>query len=106
MFIIEVKKKGKDGEFSFKDLEMFHQECYGGKIKVESLGDRDWLLTCQRCSQQCELGGKGREDGIPRIIRTAIDGQEREVSAYGELDKEWGQRAHFKFHVIQKNETK
>ncbi|GAH71597.1 unnamed protein product [marine sediment metagenome] len=54
MFTIDVKEKGKNEEFSFKDLEMFHQECYGGKIKQNYEGP-NWRLTCQRCGQWCAV---------------------------------------------------
>lgn len=44
MFTIEVKKRGKDEEFSFKDLEMFHQECGAGKIKPKPYNT--WYTGC------------------------------------------------------------
>lgn len=40
MFTIEVKKKEKDEEFGFEDLEMFHKEC-GGRIKQEPHHEHD-----------------------------------------------------------------
>jgi len=36
IFTIEVKKREKDEKFSFEDLEMFHQECFGGSIEKVS----------------------------------------------------------------------
>lgn len=76
MFTIEVKKKEKDEEFSFKDLEMFHQECLGGKIEQEKSKDTSFPrgLTCQRC------GGFECVDqpGVVEIILTSTDGQKRD----------------------------
>ncbi|PJC28959.1 hypothetical protein CO010_00955 [Candidatus Shapirobacteria bacterium CG_4_8_14_3_um_filter_39_11] len=71
MFTIEVKKREKDEEFSFKDLEMFHQECYGGKIK--------WIgaaLECKRCRGNIPFSGREEK----KIVLTAIDGEERRLS--------------------------
>ncbi len=84
MFTIEVEKKEKDEEFGFKDLEMYHKECIGGRIKQkpycinkitssnqhakdEGFGflksaEEDggtirnfWGLTCQRCNASIEI---------------------------------------------------
>lgn len=82
MFTIEVKKKEKDEEFSFEDLEMFHQECYGGKIKVDSCspdgtgGEGAQLLECERCGESIRVLVSGH---TATIIKTAIDGQERKI---------------------------
>ena len=100
-FTIEVKKKEKDEEFSFKDLEMFHQECCGGKIrkkqyyhgigrlsedKLENPLDINdsaydnfvpgWELTCQKCGVIKLI--LADPQGI-NIIKTAIDGEERNI---------------------------
>ena len=82
MFTIEVKKKGRDEKFDFYDLELFHQDCYKGKIKLLSCssdgtgGKGAWLLTCQRC-------GESRiilvQEHTAIIIKTAVDGQERNL---------------------------
>ena len=80
MFTIEVKKKAEDEEFSFKDIEMFHQECMGGKIEItksdlsSDMGGHN--LTCKRCGTQkeIEIG-----DETINIIKTVIDGQERKI---------------------------
>ena len=99
MFTIEVKKKGKDEEFGFKDLEMFHQECYGGKIKQSQYREReeDWMLTCQRCGQWCVISGD-LEDGVPRIVKTVMDGQERKIHTF--TRGRWN--VDFEVRVIQK----
>ena len=48
MFTIEVMKKDKDEKFSFRDLELFHGDRNGGKIKqVFRVGV--WWFTCERC---------------------------------------------------------
>lgn len=80
MFTIEVGRKGKDEEFRFEDLEMFHGECYGGKIEIKpdsspGLRPSSRNLDCMRCHSI--VNGVGEED-IVKIIQTAIDGEERE----------------------------
>lgn len=79
-FTIEVKKRGKDEEFSFEDLELFHQECFGGEIKITqsefSHIPRGYNLTCQRCKSEREIDIRIEAIGI---IKTAIDGKEREM---------------------------
>ena len=86
MFTIEVEKRGKDDEFKFKDLKMFHHECYGGTIKCDYQGGY-WELSCQRCGLETAVhityrSGVGREDSEEtiNIIKTAIDGRERNIS--------------------------
>ena len=99
MFTIEVRKKEKGEEFDFKDLEMFHQECYGGKIEAEDVElpgeyipgiQREGLeiekgvtlpefkvrLYCQRCRQGILIETEKRTG----IVKTAIDGEERKIS--------------------------
>ena len=71
MFTIEVEKKGKDEEFTLEDLEMYHEECYGGKIEAT---DED-LLSCKRCGYFEEID----KDIALTIIKTVIDGQERKT---------------------------
>ena len=98
-FTIEVKKKRKDEEFGFKDLELFHKECFGGKIKQRHVG-KVWSLNCQRCGVSCTIEVAGR--GTVRIIDTAIDSQERKVNAYSE---EWQSWTESHTLVVQKAET-
>ena len=71
-FTIEVVKQDNDSEFSFEDLEMFHKECYGGKIKQLKTQDR-WTLSCARCSISISVDLEEGRD----IIRTAVDGEQR-----------------------------
>jgi len=75
MFTIEVGKKTKDEEFNFEDLEMFHQECRGGKIK-QKLDDHAgtlWAFTCQRCKDSRIMPAYNAAE----VIQTAIDGRKR-----------------------------
>jgi hypothetical protein len=75
VFSIEVKKKGKNEEFSFEDLEMIHADCYGGKIgKQYDKKEKSWWLTCARCGQSIKIFTEGQTS---EIVRTAIDGKER-----------------------------
>ena len=104
MFTIEVKKKGKNEEFGFEDLEMFHKEC-GGQIKPKSyhvkgyhseihkgfmvLGSKEafeepvnrnlWVLTCQRCRASIEIEVEPEFEAT-KVIATAVDGEEREIT--------------------------
>lgn len=94
-FTIEVKKKAKDEEFSFEDLEMFHRECCGGKIKVEeysfcggghrrngevfAYADRGIRLICLRCGLRKILDYKN-EEAVAGLFKTAVDGQKRKLT--------------------------
>lgn len=83
MFTIEVKKRGKDEEFSFEDLEMFHKECGGGRI-MQELEDAvccpsDWTLICQRCGASIEIKAKPNFQ-TAKVIATAVDGEERKIT--------------------------
>lgn len=97
MFTIEVKQRGKDEEFHFRKLELFHQECYGGRIFTDSLGTRIdvegegetktsiselpvFELTCSRCKRTMWI--LEQSEAPAEVIKTAIDGQERKISGY------------------------
>jgi len=85
-FTIEVKKKEKDEEFEFKDLEMYHQECYGGKIKIEVTEETEsasstchtlFKLSCTKCGREIYLD---KNSTFPaEIIKTSVDGKERKI---------------------------
>ena len=75
VFSIEVNKKRKRDEFTFEELEMFHGDCYGGRIEKDfDKKERSWSLTCSRCGQSIRVFTEGQTS---EIIRTAIDGKER-----------------------------
>ena len=75
VFSIEVKRMKKQDEFSFEELDMFHGDCYGGRIEKEfDKEGRSWSLTCSRCGQSIKVFTEGQTS---EIIRTAIDGKER-----------------------------
>ena len=78
MFTIEVEKKGKDEEFGFRHLRLFHQECYGGKIEQNHWEEEEWRLICQRCKQKRDIN---EGDQTILIIQTAIDGEKREIKS-------------------------
>ena len=92
MFTIEVKKKKKDEEFSFKDLEIFHKECMGGRILVSTQKIKEqrvylnivdlniYVFECKRCGRKV---GVDIDSYNPEyIIKTAIDGQERKIKGF------------------------
>ena len=88
MFTIEVKKKEGDKDFTYKELELSHLGCGGGKIEAsehrEASGQIDYFfgkidLRCKRCTKTFYLYA----DGIAEISKTAIDGKEREIKSEG-----------------------
>jgi hypothetical protein len=88
-FTIEVKKKEKDEDFKFEDLEMYHQECYGGEIKIEVTEETDrnedikyalFKLTYTRCHRTIYLNINSNFPA--EIIKTSIDGKEREIKGF------------------------
>jgi hypothetical protein len=79
-FTIEVR--GKKGNEGFCDLELFHKECYGGKIKiVRGICDL-WELICLACCARVVVN-EGRE--TVEITQTAIDGKERKIGGNHEV---------------------
>jgi hypothetical protein len=61
---IEIEKREKGEEFKFEDLLMYHQDCYGGKIKIEVIKKQEDLsqrhynlfkLICVRCGREIYL---------------------------------------------------
>jgi len=72
-FRIEVKKRDQNENFAFVDLELFHLDCFGGKILRQSRSQNSWTLRCERCNCQYEISHASVAD----VIKTAIDGQKR-----------------------------
>lgn len=93
-FTIEVKKKEKDEEFSFEDLAMFHKECYGGRMRIQT--DPSLKLICQRCRVEVALSSLA----VAEIVRTAMDGQERK----GDWNWSYGVKTH-EITVIQRGQS-
>jgi len=75
MFTIEVVKKGKDEEFGFGDLELFHQECRGGEVKCQD-DITNQTFRCERCGEVVRTSKTGTK---LEIVLTAIDGKERQL---------------------------
>lgn len=94
-FTIEVQKREKDEKFGFGDLEMFHQECQGGKIIQESTNYASWNCECTRCGQDISLGIHNND--TVRLINTAIDGEERKI-----LDTWYENWSDFRVSVVQR----
>lgn len=92
-FTVEVEKKGKDEDFAFSGLKMWHQECYGGALvqaqkqdsevlggfRFDSTSDTGgptlWTLACRRCGASTWL----KDSDVLDIVKTAIDGQKRSL---------------------------
>ncbi len=79
-FTIEVKEK-KDGE-EFCDLELFHKECYGGRLKIVRGVCDLWDLICQSCCARVVVN-EGRE--TVEITQTAVDGKKRTIGGNNEV---------------------
>lgn len=96
-FTIEAKKRGKDKDFSFENLEMSHQECYGGKITLEEIERKEDALsvrlTCSRCGVRRIIAG----NDILKVVQTAIDGEERIIR-----EEKEAYMKHLEVRVIQK----
>jgi hypothetical protein len=83
---IEIEKREKGEEFKFEDLLMYHQDCYGGKIKIEVIKKQEDLsqrhynlfkLICVRCGREIYLD---KDSNSPAdVIKTSVDGKEREI---------------------------
>jgi hypothetical protein len=82
-FIVEVtRRKADDPELSFNNLEMFHQNCFGGKIVYytrEGMRDHQQCLKCERCDSGVIVDRDKLWDWKKEIILTAIDGKKREI---------------------------
>ena len=100
-FTIEVKRIGRNADFLFEDffedLEIFHQGCGAGEIQQsKAASGAYWTLTCLRCGERITVPIErtetekkiDREGGVLDIIRTALDGQTREMSSWSY----WGEQ--------------
>ncbi len=120
MFTIEVEKKRKEEMVTFRYLKMFHQECMGGEIAVNEskttfLSEREvngyklpqtnfFYLTCQRC--EGGIGIEKQSGGSTEIIKTSIDGQQRNIKGFTMeyIEKKEGfKRDDEDITVVQKN---
>jgi hypothetical protein len=86
MFTIEVLKKNEDEQFQVNNLEMFHEECGGGIIKITTFSgtgvfkDTCMRFNCQRCNDWSTVLCGGESTGY--IAKTAIDGKPRRIRSY------------------------
>lgn len=81
LFTVEVEKKGKDENFIFSILNLFHKECMGGGIlTIGDLSEKYWRLTCTRCNAQNTI--RVSVLWTISVIKTAIDGEKREIGVY------------------------
>jgi len=77
--IIEVRPMRADEDFTFGDLELFHQDCGGGVItKKEDKNHGWWNFKCNRCGANGTIYVDHK--GTIGLIQTAIDGKTRQVS--------------------------
>ena len=100
-FTIEVQKRGRDDDFTFSELEIRHQECYGGWVDKKHRGTAKGeesnqfdafsynlhsafsipyvrvpivtTLICRRCGAKAGLA----DEEVLDIVKTAVDGQQR-----------------------------
>jgi hypothetical protein len=85
MFTIEVLPKKADEEFSILDLEFFHKECNGGKIKAskkltDEVNPKEnpnyFVFQCQRCFEDIDI----YKTSTWLVCATAVDGQPRDIN--------------------------
>jgi len=84
VFTVVVGKKNGEEEFSPKDLELFHEECNGGSVFIEvNVKNGWWHLSCERCKDSPDVLISNY--GTTLLTRTAMDGEEREINALGQI---------------------
>ena len=86
-FTIEIKKHEPDSNPSFADIEIYHQECGGGRVETDRLGHivtGDLMVVCRRCHDSCVVERSEEMDARSRMTQTAIDGQTRELNVKSE----------------------
>ena len=87
MFTIEAKKREKDEEFNFEDViknaNVVHDNCYRGKTEIKFVEGEDddyWFFYCGRCDAEEKIDQSDEGEMKLKIIQTAIDGEERQLS--------------------------
>jgi hypothetical protein len=91
-FTVAVERKSPDEQFTADDIELFHEECGGGKISRSSIGQAgyasspaSWALQCNRCHTTEYLPVS--EAGTALLMKTAVDGKSRKMKGcYGDSD--------------------
>lgn len=83
MFIIQVKKREDKNGIGFRDLQILHADCAGGRIDLEICDDcRSWRLKCQRCHAAI----KTTDDHVlSGLFSAAISGEETISTGKSEL---------------------
>ena len=76
MFTVEVEKKAKDEEFNVESLNMWHNDCYRGKF-IKDKYQYISRITCSRCESKFLI----EHSDMVKIIRTAVDGEKREIAS-------------------------
>lgn len=95
MVTIEVSRKEKGDEFTICDMEMFHQDCDGGKIHAEpTSASQQVKLSCVRCGFYCFI------ESWLQIVKTAVDGEERKFTCL--VDEKYHDRAPHEAVVVQR----
>jgi hypothetical protein len=77
---IQIGKKNKNEKFSVFDLNMFHQECEQGTIKLNTSTEEGIaykiLFECQRCHMQTCIGnGDNVEKTLLAMTQVALNGK-------------------------------
>ena len=75
---IQIGKKNKNEKFSVFDLNMFHQECEQGTIKLNTSTEGEiaykLLFECQRCHMQTCIGnGDNVEKTLLAMTQVALN---------------------------------
>ena len=77
IFTIQAKALPDNTDFEASDLSLFHVECGGGPINIDTRMPRKWELKCTQCSVSKDV--KINHDGTSAIFRTAVDGRSRKI---------------------------
>jgi hypothetical protein len=89
---ILIEKTNESDDPKFADLKLYHKECKGGMIEPKREGrliSNDLTLTCRRCHVECKVLKERENDIKSEIIKTSLDGQEREITVEKDGDKEY-----------------
>lgn len=84
-FTVVVERKSPDEQFTADGIKLFHQECGGGQItRTGDEGHTDWKLHCRRCRTSAFV--EVSKDGTALLMKTAIDGESRQIKKRGHWD--------------------
>ena len=75
-FTLEVQRIPQSSTSTFNELQFFHKECGSFRVIQAQLSSDAWALLCKRCKRKIIV--KDNSTGNLPILKTAVDGEERE----------------------------